>query len=305
MLGQPTFWLRSGALLALACAGLIAGAQVEGGDRNDGSVRIALSGALVQDVPEADIKGMSKPFNRAVSSETGLNGELLKVNGTLNLAQQLTENRVQLGIFTGHEFAWARQKYPNLKPLAIAVSGTDKPQALIIVPAGSAAKQWADLQGISLSRPRISYAHVLLFLERGTQESGKEPKQFFSKINTITEPSEALDDVVEGVSQSAAVDNVTWAWYQKNKPKRTAQLRVAIASEKFPPTVVAYEPGNLDATIVKKFRKGMLHAHENETGKQLMDLWKVTGFEETPSDLDQSLKDILKVYPAPAAEKGK
>jgi ABC-type phosphate/phosphonate transport system substrate-binding protein len=295
-------------LLSLGCAGLIAVGLAVGEEdiATTRPVKIGLSGSLFRDVPEVIIAAMSRPFNAALSSETGgMTGELVKIGDPNDLPRQLADNHVQFGIFTGYEFAWAREKYPDLKPLSIAVSEPVRPQVLVIVPSNSRVKKFADLKGLTLSRPRTCRPHALLCFDRWLLDQGQECNHFFKKITVQAESSETIDDVAEGVSQAALVDNSIWGWYQKNKPKRTAQLRVAFRSEEFPPTVVAYYPGNLDETIVQRFHQGMLTAHHTITGKQLMSLWKMTGFQEVPKDYEESLKEILKAYPAPTGETGK
>lgn len=287
-------------LLALGCAGLcLAGLAAAEETAPARTVRIGLSGTLFRDVPEAIIGAMSRPFNQAMSAEVGIAGELVKAGDGYDLAGRLMDNREQLGIFTGFEFAWAKQKYPDLKPLAVAVAGKEPPHAVVVVPAGSAVKEWADLKGKCLSHPRAIRPHVQLYLDRQIQLLETRKNDFFRKVVVNPESTEVIDDVAEGVAEAGLVDNVTWDWYCKNKPKRTAKLRVALQSEKFPATVVAYYPGNLDDKTAKLLRKGMLNAHENATGKQLMSLWKMTGFEEVPKDFEQSLKEIAKAYPPP------
>jgi ABC-type phosphate/phosphonate transport system substrate-binding protein len=299
MRGTRALGLRGTLLFLISGVGLALGPGA-GGEELSRPVRIGLSGSLFREVPEAVIAAMSRPFNTALSSEVGLTGELVKIADPNDLPRRLADNSVQFGLFTGYEFAWARQKYPDLKPLSIAVTEPVRPQVFVIVLASCTIKKFADLKGVTLSRPRTCRPHSLLCLERWAQIQGQEPSRYFAKINVLAESSETLDDVVEGVSQAALVDNATWGWYQKNKPQRTAKLRVAVKSAEFPATVVAYYPGNLDEKTVQLFHQGMINAHTTPTGKQLMSLWKMTGFKEVPSDYEQSLEDILKAYPAPA-----
>jgi hypothetical protein len=44
----------------------------------------------------------------------------------------------------------------------------------------------------------------------------------------------------------------------------------------------------------------MLQAGESAEGKQLMGLWKMTGFQDIPKDYPEQLKESLKAYPPPA-----
>lgn len=265
-------------------------------------MRIGVSGGLFRDVPHAIVAAMSRPFSKLMVAETGMSGELTKVNDPFDLAGQVMNNQVGLGIFTGYEFAWVQEKNPDLKPLMTLVTEEPRPQAFIITPAGSKVKTFNDLRGLKISKPHSNRPYSQIFLDRNVSALGVEQKEFFAKITVSGEASEALDDVVEGVSDAALVDNVTWEWYKKNKPGRTAKLRPAIASEKFPATVIGYYPANLDAATVKSFRQGMVHASDTEQGKQLMSLWQMKGFQEVPKDYEESLKFTLKNYPPPAAK---
>jgi len=289
-------------LLGVGCLLSSSGAAAERGSVVR-PIRIGVSGALFREVPDAIVAAMSRPFNKVMVAETGMNGELTKVSDPFAMAQDLLDNRLQLGIFTSYELAWARQKYPDLQPLMTLVGEEAKPQALVVVPAKTPVKQFADLKGKTLSRPKASKPYAMLFLERQAATLNEDPKQFFTKINVNTEASEALDDVAEGVSDAALVDISTWDAYRKAKPGRSSGLRIALQSEKFPATVLAYYPGNLDQATVKQFRKGMLQASDNPSAKPLMNLWKMTGFQEVPKDFEASLKELVAKYPPPEAKK--
>jgi hypothetical protein len=43
----------------------------------------------------------------------------------------------------------------------------------------------------------------------------------------------------------------------------------------------------------------MLNANRGALGRQFMALWKLTAFEAVPDDYEQTLIQILKVYPLP------
>src|SRR5262249_45585194 len=101
-------------LLAVAIAGLVLGTRGIGEERQSRTIRIGMVGSLFRDIPDGVIAAMSQPFNRMMSSQTGMTGELVKAGDCQDLARQLSEDNVQLGLFHGIEFAWARQKYPEL-----------------------------------------------------------------------------------------------------------------------------------------------------------------------------------------------
>src|SRR5207244_8774769 len=87
-----------------------------------GTVRIGLISSLFIDVPEPVMMAMMQPFGALMEAQTGVSGELVACGDADNLGQQLTEDKVQLGVFHGVELGWARQKHPELRPLVIAVN---------------------------------------------------------------------------------------------------------------------------------------------------------------------------------------
>src|SRR5437870_3775925 len=87
-------------------------------------VRIGLVNSLFRETPPSLINILSKPLKTLMESQTGLTGNLELGGDAIALGQALKDNKVQLGVFHGFEFAWARLHHPNLKPLVIAVSQT-------------------------------------------------------------------------------------------------------------------------------------------------------------------------------------
>ena len=67
----------------------------------------------------------------------------------------------------------------------------------------------------------------------------------------------------------------------------------------FPATVVAYHPGILDEAALRSIRAALKKSPDTPEGRQMLTLWKLTGFEDVPKDYDKDLADILKTYPPP------
>jgi len=288
-------------MLSLACCYVLtispSRAEELGGETNP--IQIGMVGTLMQDVPESLVAAMSVPFNKIMVNQTGMSGRLVKVAQPADLAKQLTEKDVQLGIFHGIEFAWARQEHPKLKPLMIIVNEQSKLHALLVVKQDCAAGDLADLKGQKLTRPKGCRAHCLLYLNRRCEELGGTPKEVFSEIADARSAEDALDDVFEGLAYAALVDSVSHDIYKRRKPNRSSKLKVLHKSEVFPAAVVAYSPESLDKPTLKRFREGMVTAHQTAQGKQMLNLFRITGFQEVPDDYEKTLKEIVKAYPQP------
>ena len=170
-------------------------------------------------------------------------------------------------------------------------------RAHLLVRVDSKLGNLADLQDKTLAIPQQTREHCQLFLRRHCLEYKKEPATFFAKITAPANLENALDDVVDGVVHACVVDDVGLDCYKRRKPGRFTKLRIVQSSEIFPAAVVAFRPGILDAAILQCFREGMIQANRTTAGRQLMTLWKLTGFEQVPTDYDQTLTEIVKVYP--------
>jgi ABC-type phosphate/phosphonate transport system substrate-binding protein len=262
-------------------------------------VRIGLVSTLFRDVPPAVVRIVTQPFAALMHSQTGMTGVLQQSADAQTLGDELASNKVQLGVFHGVEFAWARQKHPHLRPLMIAINEQRYLTALLVVQARSDATRFADLQGKSLAVPSPSKEHGRLFLSKLCKNHGCEPEAFFASIAKAPTPEEALDSVFENQATAALVDGVAFNCYKSNNPGRHARLRVLETSELFPAGVVAYDPRHLDPKLVERFRQGMLNANNVAQGRQLMFLWRLTAFEPVPPDYEKVLQEIAEAYPPP------
>lgn len=302
MLGHGTRFV--GAVALLAGLSTLPWPDLQAGNHlaRTGTVRIGLISSLFSDVPEPLVMAMMQPFSALMEEQTGMSGQLVACGDANNLGQQLTEDKVQLGVFHGIEFGWARQKHPELRPLVIAVNEQRYLYAHFVVRADGKIGNLCDLQGKALALPPQTREHCRLFLRRHCLEGKKEPASFFSKVTAPANVEDALDDVVDGVVQVCVVDGVSLDCYKRRKPGRFAKLKILQSSETFPAAVVAFRPGILDEPTLKRFHDGMINANRTVAGRQLMTLWKLTGFEAVPQDYDKILTAIVKVYPAPRTD---
>jgi ABC-type phosphate/phosphonate transport system substrate-binding protein len=219
-----------------------------------------------------------------------------------NLGNQLADDKVQLGVFHGFEFAWARQKHPELKPLIIALTPPSCARAHLMVRKNAGYKALADLKGKTLAMPQRTREHCHLFIERRCQDAGDSPAKFFAQLTTPADFEDALDGVVDGTVQATLVDGAALDTYAQRKPGRAARLSTLIESETFPPAVVACNPSNLDEATQRRFRDGMINSAQTRKGQQLLTICRITGFDRTPDGYDRDLQTILKAYPPTAAK---
>ncbi len=269
-------------------------------------IQIGLANSLFRDTPASLIGLLSRPLKSLMEAQTGVSGDLVLAGDAIALADKLKANKVQLGVFHGFEFAWARQHCPELKPLVIAVAQHRMLHAHLVVLKDGGVNSCGDLKGKIIGLPAVSREHLHLYLERRCPALGSDPRTFFAEVNRPSDPEEALDDVVNGRSQAAIVDRAALDSFQESKPARAAKLRVLQQSEPFPPSVIAYYPGSLDESILKRFREGMIDATQSQRSRDLLKMCRITAFEDIPREYEQLLVEILKAYPrAEPAREGK
>jgi ABC-type phosphate/phosphonate transport system substrate-binding protein len=294
---------RGPVTLALIFVGLILARnriepRVLAGDAPEpGTVRIGLVNSIFRDVPEPLVQVMAAPFKSLMVDRAGVVGHVVVDGDGESLAVQLRDGKVDLGVFNGFEFAWARLKNPDLKPLMIAVNHQPFLHAVVVVRDDIKADGPAELQGKIMALPRLAREHCRVFLERRCVQHGTPMEKWFAKVLSPRTDHDALDDVAENVAQAAVVDDVEWAAYRKKFPRTAARLRVLLESETFPCAVIAYQPGGLDLALLDRLRAGMIAAKKTERGRKLMELCRITGFEAVPAEYEQNLIDIRKAYP--------
>ncbi len=263
-------------------------------------VRIAVVDTFFRDIPEPLVRPVIEPFRVLMMAQTGMNGDIVMPKDALQLAQDLADDKIQIALFHGFEYAWAKRLHPDVQPLMIALHHQRELQVFLMVRADSPVRSFADLQGKPVALPCFCQEHCWVYMGRACQAAGQsDPKKFFSSFTNPRDPEEGLDELADGKLQAVIVDNVALDSYQKRKPARFTKLKCVQKSEMFPAAVVAYRAGSFDQATIKRLQESLLDGQKTALGRQLLMLWKLRSIESVPSDFDESLNKILKAYPPP------
>jgi ABC-type phosphate/phosphonate transport system substrate-binding protein len=269
-------------------------------------VRVGLAKSLFRDAPEPVVQIVMRPFKTFLETQTGSSGELVVSPDFETLGQQLKDDQVQIGVFHGYEFAWAKQKNPQLKAIVLAVNENPIQRACLVVRTNCKAETYADLKGQTLAYPSLNRPHCKLFLDNRCVKSGTAADKFYGEVTAPVDSEDALDNVADGTVQAAIVDATALDAYKVNKPGRAKLLKALLQSEAFPSAVIAYNPAAANpavtAAALERFRAGLLGARKTADGKKLLQMCRITSFEELPADYEQVFTDIAKAYPSPAAK---
>jgi ABC-type phosphate/phosphonate transport system substrate-binding protein len=287
--------LATAAIVAFFTLGQLSQAAAPG---RQPPLQIGIVETLFRGMPENLIRASLRPFALVAEAQTGLQVELTAEPSGMDLAKSLELGELDLGIFQGIEFAWARTRDPKLQPLMVATYGSTELGSCLIVRSDSKLKSIESLMGGSLALPIDSRLHCHLYLQRLiAQSGGGEPRHFFKVVHMSANAEEDLDDVIERSRQVALVDRVAWSCYQRLKPSRAAELKVLSESEGFPASVVVFREGRVPSETLQRLQKGMLSADKQALGRQLLTLWKLTGFMEVPRNYLPLTESIIRTYP--------
>jgi ABC-type phosphate/phosphonate transport system substrate-binding protein len=283
--------------LALSVCGLalLPAKSIQAG--NAKTLQIGLDRSLFRDTPQLITHTIAQAFKYAFENHVGLCGEVKSGTDALTLARQLHDREVHVALFSGHEFAWAREQYPDLQPLVV-VSSPYQRQACLVVSRASRVESVADLKGKVVSMPRRVPSFCRLFLERSCG-IGNRPEVFYSKMERPADSEDALEDVIDGQVGAALVHVGHLEAFKTARPDRYAKLKELARSELFPPIVLAYDPKGLGEAQVRTIRTGMLEMNKTRQGQEFLNLCRMRKFEAAPRDFEQLLHSITKAYPSP------
>jgi ABC-type phosphate/phosphonate transport system substrate-binding protein len=267
-------------------------------------VRIGFPKALFKDVHPGLIEAAAKPFQDMIQKTAGMSGSLEIAPDYKDLAQKLSNNKLDIALFHGFEYAWVKHD-PNLIPIVITVPNCGKVQACLVVNTTSTAKSVSDLKGACVAIPRGSKAHCEMFFERIREEiPAKERAECCcpAKLGRLT-PEEALDAVVNNDCEAALVDVSALIAYRNGRPGVSSWLKVLRESEPLPSAVVVYRNGSLTPEQVKNVRDGLVNCVKTPMGKTFVLFWNLKGFEDVTDSYKTLLEKCRVSYPPPAAPK--
>jgi len=263
----------------------------------DGVIKMGVTDTIFPGLNGAQLTAATLPIRTLLESATGRGGRISLGGTPRALADKIKKDRVQMGVFQGVEFAWARASNPRLLPIVLCVTEERTLRAYLIVRASSKAQEPADLRGTTLALPAETRAHCSAFLRCKCLPDDAPMKSFFKKVVKATDVEEALDDVVNGNVEAALVDGLPWQTYRKTKPGCARKLRVLRASGEFPCAIIACQQGRYSDAQVKRFRSDLVSVGSTIRGKALLRLLTLTGFEAPPADYDRLIRATAQDYP--------
>jgi len=243
------------------------------------------------------VKVLGGPLRNLFAKRAGIaGGDIELAKDAFHLGDMLSGGQCRLAVFHGYEFAWVKEKHPELEPLVVTVYSTGRPRGCVVVRQDSPVTVLADLKAQGVTVPAGTRGHCLIYLAKQRAEL---PETTASPKPPAGTPEEVLNAVVSKAAPAALVDRAAMVGYEKLHPAAAKNLRVLCESELFPQNVIAYSPKTLPDGVVGRLRHALVTAHTVPAGRPLMIIWGMTRFDLAPGDYGEHLAEITKAYPSP------
>jgi phosphonate transport system substrate-binding protein len=290
--------MKSLPFLAMAVCLLATSATLAGEKEATPIVQMGMIQSLFRGSETGALLAQTSPLGDMLLSQSDMKGQVSVVTDPDELVQQVQKGDLHIAVIHGIEYAWVRDKYPDVKPLVLAVNRDVQLKALILVREDSKIQSLADLHGKPFSFHRRAFNHVYLYLHHAIQEAGFEPTAYFAPSPTPANNDQAIESVIDGTTDGTIIDAVSWSVYCQRKPGRAKRLRAIQESGWFPTATVIYNAKNCDPKLMDKVREALLNSNKNMLGRQMLTLWRLTQFSEIPKEYEPLLASSVKAYPA-------
>jgi ABC-type phosphate/phosphonate transport system substrate-binding protein len=264
-------------------------------DNQHNSIRIGTIGALASGGKGEAGESSLKEF---IKTESQLAAEIVRQKSWQQLADDLANKNLEVGVFQGYQFVWSQKRQPSIKPLVLAVHGPRYPVIYIVVGKSDKATNLEGLKGRAVAVPE-GLSYLRLYIDRQAIAAGQPADQYFSKIVSTESSEEALDQAVDGDVAAAVIDRAALDMFKRRKPGRFGMLKELSHSRPVLPTIIAYAEGSLDDTTRQKFQNSLINANKKDRGQSMLTAFKLNGFEAPLADFATVVKETLETFPPP------
>ena len=144
---------------------LASGPRSPAAEKGGRTVRVGLVDTLFHNDSEQQIQSMAGPFKSLLEEKAGIVGEVVLGGNPENLAAELKDGKVGLGVYNGFEFGWAKQKNADLKPLMVGVNRRPFVRVVVIVRKDEKMADTAGLKGKVLALSQLAREPERIFVE--------------------------------------------------------------------------------------------------------------------------------------------
>ncbi len=174
------------------------------------------------------------------------------------------------------------------------VKGEPYYYSYIIVPRDSNITSLKELKGKTFAFSDPLSNSGKLSPEYMIAKMGENPETFFRLTFFTYSHDKSIQSVAEKMVDGAAVDSLVWDYENATDPKSTSRTKIISKSPPYgiSPVVVSKD---LDPVLKDKLRNTLLHMHEDERGREILNSIMVDRFTEANDSLYDSIREMKKV----------
>lgn len=187
----------------------------------------------------------------------------------------------------------AGQRDFGMEALVVSqVNGNVHYFSYLIVPADSAAKDWADLRGkvFAFSDPLSNSGHLAPRYQ--LMQRGETPEKFFRKTIFTYSHDKSIRAVADKLVDGAAVDSLVYDYMLALHPELAKKTKVIGKSQPFgiPPVVV--HP-RINPTLRKQLKQAFLDMHKHPAGQAALKRLMIERFVPPDDHLYDSMRAVV------------
>ena len=225
-----------------------------------------------------------------------------KLNRKIHLVQRKTyreinqllgSGSIDIAFICSGPYAAAKEQYGFELLAAPEVGGSHFYQSYLIVNASSPYRELNDLRGKTFAftdqgsnTGRLVPLHWLALM-------GEEPESFFGKSIFTYSHDNSIMAVAKSLVDGAAVDGLIWEYFNAVNPVVTSQTRIVKRSDLYgiPPLVASSALSRADRDSIRNI---LLTAHQDPSGRQILDGLKIDRFIEPSDEWYDSIRAMIK-----------
>ncbi len=304
-MNKPWLWTVTGVVLVLPWPARPAAAQPATADRRP-PLQLRLYASLVAGVSERRAQAATKPLIDLVSAnvdypvESGIE-KGTGPEGVLAFGKKLDDGVVHVGTVWGLEYGWIRQKYPKIKPMAIAANGNRAPwRSQLMVRRQDNPPSLAPLKGKKLAEFKYMSLMDRLILDDMLVQAKQDPRDFFALQVPRASVKEALLAVKNGQADCVMVNVADFTREANNQPKVAQALMAVKVSQPYPGGVLVGRVDrveHLQRGLWGKVQTELLRCRDTAEGAMLADFWRFDLLERPDDKYLEQVDEAARKFP--------
>jgi ABC-type phosphate/phosphonate transport system substrate-binding protein len=249
-------------------------------------LKFAIYSSLLGAVSDHQARGAAEPMLDLVSDRIGYPIARLDLpkgasrEDLLAFGKKLDEGTYDVAAVWGLEYGWLRQKYPNLKVMAVVSNGDNAPARFqLMVRRHDLVPGLEKLKGKRLARFKQASLMDRLFLEEMLRKAGQDPQEFFQLQEPLPSTKEALLAVKNGEADCLMINVTDFNRFESLNAGLAASLtHVGELSDPYPAAVMIARPENLTKRrpdLWGKMQDVLLRIDQTEEGRLCASFWRM------------------------------